>query len=502
MSKCPLHLAPGTRQASSSILENRFSVLGIQLISASFIAGENVDLIILSRLQFGLTNIYHFLFIPLTLGLSTFVAYMQTRYYQTRDETFLRMTKFWGKLLLINIAIGVVTGIVNEFQFGMNWSEFSRFVGDIFGAPLALEALLAFFAESTFIGIWVFGEGKIPEKIHLASIWLVAFGAIFSALWILLANGWMQHPVGYSIDEVTGRAQLADFLAVLSNPKGWLFFWHTVTAGFATSSFFILGISAYHLARQQHVEVFRRSLRMAALVGLMTSTLIFFTGHRQGQYVYETQPMKFAAIEAHWETARPASFSILTIGDLSGKREVWSIRVPYFLSFLACNHLDCEVRGVNDLQKEYQVNYGAGNYIPLMVVTYWSFRIMMTMGLLMIVSSLFVLVALRRPIENAKWLRWAPWLIALPYLANISGWVLTEMGRQPWIVQGLLKVEDGISPNLTVGQVLISLISFTLVYGALAGAMFYLTRKYAMAGPDAALHESVDVSPTFGYAEE
>jgi cytochrome d ubiquinol oxidase subunit I len=455
-----------------------------------------MNLVVLSRLQFGLTSIYHFMFIPLTLGLSAFVAFMQTRYYQTRDETFRLMTKFWGKLLLINIAIGVVTGIVNEFQFGMNWSEYSRYVGDIFGAPLALESLLAFFLESTFLGVWIFGEGKIPDKIHLSAIWLVAIGAAFSALWILLANGWMQHPVGYTINATTGRAQLVDFLAVVANPKGWLFFSHTITAGFATSSFFILGISAYHLARKQYVEVFRRSLGMAVLVGLVTSTLIFFTGHAQGQYVYETQPMKFAAIEAHWETSKPASFSILTIGDLSGKREVWSIRVPYFLSFLACNNFTCEVRGVNELQAEYQAKYGPGDYIPLMVVTYWSFRIMMTMGLLMILSSLLLLLALRRPIENARWLRWMPWIIALPYIANICGWILTEMGRQPWIVQGLLKVEDGISPNLTAWQVLISLISFTLLYGALAGTMFYLTRKYAIAGPEAALHESVDIAPT------
>lgn len=463
-----------------------------------------MDLVVLSRLQFGLTNICHFLFIPLTLGLSAYVASMQTRYYQTRDETFRIMTKFWGKLFLINIAIGVVTGIVNEFQFGMNWSQYSRFVGDIFGAPLALEALLAFFAESTFIGIWIFGEGKIPEKAHIASIWLVAIGASFSALWILLANGWMQHPVGYTINQATGRAELTDFLAVVSNPKGWLFFFHTITAGFATSSFFILGISAYHLVRKQHVEVFKRSMSMAAFVGFLTSTLIFFTGHTQGQYTYQTQPMKFAAIEAHWETARPASFSILTIGDLTGKREVWSLRVPYFLSFLACNHFDCEVRGVNDIQTEYAAKYGPGDYIPLMVVTYWSFRIMMTMGLLMILSSLLllILIALGIPIEHARWLRWGPWLIALPYLANISGWVLTEMGRQPWLVQGLLKVEDGVSPNLTVWQVLVSLVSYILIYGALTGVMFYLTRRYAIAGPDAALHESVDVSPRFGSPEE
>jgi cytochrome d ubiquinol oxidase subunit I len=241
---------------------------------------------------------------------------------------------------------------------------------------------------------------------------------------------------------------------------------------------------------------------MAAIVGLITSTLIFFTGHAQGQLVYETQPMKFAAIEAHWETEHPASFSILTIGDLTGRREVWSIRVPYFLSFLACNHFDCEVRGVEDLQREYEATYGPGNYIPLMVVTYWSFRIMMTAGLLMIFASLFLLVALRRPVENARWLRWAPWLIALPYIANLCGWVLTEMGRQPWLVQGLLKVEDGVSPHLTTGELLASLIGYTAVYVGLASAMFYLTRKFAIAGPDAALHESEDILPGYGFSEE
>src|SRR5215208_4362900 len=328
--------------------------------------GDHVNLVVLSRLQFGLTSIYHFLFIPLTLGLGAFVAFMQTRYYQTRDEIFHQMTKFWGKLFLINFAIGVVTGLVQEFQFGMNWSEYSRYVGDIFGAPLALESLLAFFLESTFLGVWIFGEGKIPERVHLAAIWLVAIGAEFSALWILLGNGWMQHPVGYILNPATGHAQLVDFLAVVGNPKGWLFFWHTITAGFATASFFMLGISAYHLVRKQYVEVFKRSFQMAALVGLIASTLVFLGGHTNGLYMFETQPMKFSAIEAHWETSEPASFSILTIGDLSGKREVWSIRVPGVLSFLACKNFNCEVRGVNELQAEAVQEFGQGDYVPLM----------------------------------------------------------------------------------------------------------------------------------------
>jgi len=456
----------------------------------------------LSRWQFGLTTVYHFLFVPLTLGMGWYVAYMQTRYYQTKDETFRKMAKFWGKLFLINFAIGVVTGIVQEFQFGMNWSEYSRYVGDIFGAPLAIEALLAFFLESTFLGVWVFGEGKVPEKVHLASIWLVAIGSNLSALWILLANGWMQHPVGYVSNEVTQRAELVDFFALITNPKGWLFFWHTISAGFATASFFILGVSAYHLIRKQYVEVFKRSFQMAALVGLIASTLVFLGGHTNGQYMFETQPMKFAAIEAHWWSEKPASFSILTIGDLTGKREVWSIRVPYILSFLACNNFTCEVRGVNDIQFQYTQRYGPGDYVPLMVVTYWGFRSMMTAGLLMMALSAFFLFATRKAYENAKWMKWVPWVIVLPYIANSSGWILTEMGRQPWIVQGLLTVDKAVSPNLTTLDLLISLIGYTAVYGTLAVAMVYLMKKYAIAGPDAAMHESVDVEPGSGDVAE
>jgi cytochrome d ubiquinol oxidase subunit I len=455
-----------------------------------------MDPMTLSRWQFGLTTVYHFLFVPLTLGLSWFVAYMQTRYYQTQDETWRKMSKFWGKLFLINFAIGVVTGIVQEFQFGMNWSQYSRFVGDIFGAPLAVEALLAFFLESTFLGVWIFGEGKVPAKVHLAAIWLAAIGSNLSALWILLANGWMQHPVGYEM--VNGRPMLNDFFALVSNPKGWLFFWHTISAGLVTAGFLVLGISAYHIIRKQNVDLFKSSFVIGALVSLVASVSLFFAGHTMGQFMYENQPMKFASVEAHWETSAPAEFSILTIGDLSGKKEVWSIRMPAVLSFLACNNFTCEVKGVNDIQKEYEATYGAGtDYIPLMVVTYWTFRFMMTIGFFMIAASAFFLyMGMRGNLENAKWMKWVVWVITLPYIANASGWILTEMGRQPWIVQGLLKVQDASSPNLTTLDLWISLVGYVAVYGTLAGAMFYLMKKYAVAGPDAALHESVDVAPT------
>jgi cytochrome d ubiquinol oxidase subunit I len=461
-----------------------------------------MDPLILSRWQFGLTTVYHFFFVPLTLGLGWFVAYMQTRYYQTKDETYREMTKFWGKLFLINFAIGVVTGIVQEFQFGMNWSEYSRFVGDIFGAPLAIEALLAFFMESTFLGIWVFGEGRVPEKVHLAAIWLVAIGSNLSALWILLANGWMQHPVGYVIDPATGRPMLNDFFALATNPKGWIFFWHTIAAGLATASFLIIGVSAFHLLRKHNLEVFKKSFQIAAIVGLIAGVLVFLGGHTQGQYVYQTQPMKMASIEALWATEHPASFSIITIGDLSGKAEVWSLRIPALTSFLACNNFNCTVRGVYDLQAEYAAKYGPGDYIPLMVFTYWGFRIMMTCGLLMILLAAVFLWALRKDIENAKWLRWVPWVIVLPYAANTSGWILTEMGRQPWIVQGLLTVDKAVSPNLTTVDLLISLIGFALVYGTLAVADVYLMKKYALAGIKPSRPEPMEAAPALIGAQD
>jgi cytochrome bd ubiquinol oxidase subunit I len=458
-----------------------------------------MDLVTLSRLQFALTTIYHWLFVPLTLGMGWFVAFMQTRYYQTKDETWRKMTKFWGKLFLINFAIGVVTGIVQEFQFGMNWSQYSRYVGDIFGAPLAIEALLAFFMESTFLGVWIFGEGKVPEKVHLASIWLAAIGSNLSAVWILIANGFMQAPpaAAYVFNKANGRLELVNFFALIGNPKAWIFVWHTLSDGLAMAAFMILAVSAYHIARKQNLDFFKRSFQIAALVGLVASALIFLGGHTMGQYMREVQPMKLAAIEAVWETEQPASFSLLTIGDLSGKKEVWSIRIPYAMSFLACNNFTCEVKGVNELQADAVQKYGPGDYVPLMVVTYWTFRIMMAFGFLMMgICAFLVWANIRGDITKAKWMKWVPWMLILPYLANASGWILTEMGRQPWIVYGLLKVQDAVSPNLTVVDLWISLIGYTLVYGSLAVAMVYLMRKYAIAGPDAAMHESVDVAPT------
>lgn len=444
-----------------------------------------MDGLLLARLQFALTTVYHFFFVPLTLGLSILVAVMETAYVRTGKEVYKRMTKFWGKLFLINFAIGVVTGIVQEFQFGMNWSEYSRYVGDIFGAPLAIEALLAFFLESTFLGIWVFGWDKLSKSLHALTIWLVAIGSNLSALWILIANSFMQQPVGYEI--INGRAQMTDFASLVLNRNVWFQFPHVVTSGLVTASFFVLAISAYHLIRKNEVDLFQRSFKIAAIFGVVFSIMVGVFGHGQTQHLLNTQPMKLAAAEALFESEDPASFSLLTIGDLSGRREVFAIRVPSILSFLSYNKFSGEVKGINDLQAEYEVTYGAGNYVPLVVLTYWTFRIMVGAGTLMVLVGLYALFLVwkKRVGQADPVFKFLPWMLLVPYLANTSGWLLTEVGRYPWVVFGLVKLEQGVSPNVTAGMLWVSLIGYVVVYGLLIFATIYLLKKYATAGPAA-----------------
>lgn len=442
-----------------------------------------MDPVGLARSQFAITTIYHFFFVPLTIGLAVLVAIMETLYVRTGKEVYKQMTKFWGKLFLINFAMGVVTGIVQEFQFGMNWSEYSRFVGDIFGAPLAIEALSAFFLESTFLGLWLFGWDKLSKGVHLLTIWLVAIGSNLSALWILVANSFMQQPTGYVMR--SGRPEMSDFFELLFNPNVWYQFPHVLFAGLTTGAFFILGVSAYHLARKNQVDFFKRSFQIAAIVGLIAVSLTGLIGHSQGQHTMATQPMKMAAAEALWETESPASFSLITIGDLTQRREIFSIRIPGLLCLISYNTFDCEVKGIYNLQAEYEQLYGPGDYIPPVAVTYWTFRIMVGVGTLMVGMAAYALWMLRgdptkqKPIIYLAFL----WGISLPYLGNTAGWVLTEMGRYPWVVYGLLKIEDGISPLVTGGQVLFTLIGFTLIYGLLMVADVYLLVKYAKAGP-------------------
>ena len=455
-----------------------------------------MDALLLARLQFAITIVYHFFFVPLTLGLSLVVAILETIYAATGKEIYKRMTKFWGKLLLINFALGVVTGIVQEFQFGMAWSEYSRFVGDIFGAPLAIEALVAFFMESTFLGVWIFGWDKLSKGLHAAVIWLVAIAANISALWILIANAFMQHPVGYTITD--GRAQLSDFSQVIFNLPIFSHFPHVFSAGLVTVAFFMLGISAYHLVRKNEMEFYQKSFRMAAIIGIIGTVLVGVIGHTQGQELNTTQPMKLASLEALFETANPASLSIITIKNPFTDELLIDWRIPGALSFMEFNRFTGEVKGINQLQPQYELQYGQGNYTPPPVVLYWSFRFMVGAGLLMILISLVALIIdLKMWHGRFAWFfKLLPFAIALPYLANTTGWILTEVGRFPWVVYGLVKMQDGVSKAVTGGMLLTSLIGFIIVYGMLISANVYLMLKYSKAGPISAPESYNEAAPS------
>ncbi len=435
-----------------------------------------MDVLALSRLQFAMTAMFHFIFVPLTLGLAPLVAAMETRYVTTGDEKYLRMTKFWGKLFLINFALGVVTGITMEFQFGMNWAAYSQYVGDIFGVPLAIEALLAFFLESTFIGLWVFGWNRVSKKVHAASIWIVAIAVNLSALWILMANGWMQHPVGYVLRN--GRAELVDFAAFFLSSYSWLKFFHTILAGAVVGSFFVMGISAYHLLKKQYVPLFKASFRMAAVFGLASSLLVFIVGDFHGGEVAKVQPAKLAAMESLWETQKGVDLNLLLIPDVKGERNaVEAIGIPGLVSFLAYRDWKAEVKGLKDFPKEER---------PPVMETFISFRTMVGLGSLFILLSLtaFWLSRKDRLESYPLFLRAMMLAIPLPYIAAQLGWVVAEVGRQPWIVYGVLKTSDAVSKSVSVGQVATSLIGFVLFYGLLGIIDIYLLAKYARKGPD------------------
>jgi cytochrome d ubiquinol oxidase subunit I len=444
-----------------------------------------MDPLDIARWQFGITTVYHFFFVPLTIGLSALVAGLQTAWVRTGRTDYLRATKFWGKLFLINFAMGIVTGIVQEFQFGMNWSAYSRFVGDVFGAPLAIEGLLAFFVESTFLGLWIFGWDRLPKKIHLACIWLVAFGTLLSAYFILAANSWMQHPVGYHVNAATGRAELTDFWAVLTNSTMLVAFPHTITAAFVTAGLFVVGVSAWHLARGRHVEVFRPSLKMALVVTLVSASGVAVTGDLQGKVMTAQQPMKMAAAEALYSTEQPASFSIFTVGTLDGGREVYSVKVPRLLSFLATGHFDGKVQGIDDVQAAEQAKYGPGNYKPVIPLAYWNFRIMVGIGFLTALIALLGLWLLRRGrLPENRWVwRIGVLSLALPFVANSAGWIFTEMGRQPWSVYGVMKTASSVSPNVGATSMLISVIALTTLYGVLMVIEAGVMVRYVKAGP-------------------
>jgi cytochrome d ubiquinol oxidase subunit I len=442
--------------------------------------------LLLARWQFGIVTVYHWLFVPITLGITWMVAIMETSWLRTKNPVYLRMTKFWGKLMLINFAIGVVTGIVQEFQFGMNWSTYSRFVGDIFGAPLAIEALLAFFIESTFLGLWIFGWKKLSPKVHVFTIWMVAFGTMASAFWILVAGSWMQFPVGYVLNPATGRAEMDNFLEIITSKMVWAQFPHTILVGVATAGALMLGVSAWHLKRKQHLEVMRKSAAFAAVALLVGSLGVALTGHWLGQVMVEVQPMKMAAAEALWEDEQPAAFSLFAVGDKENNRNAVNMSIPAGLSLLSCSNLDCEVRGINSLQAEMVEEHGPGDYIPNLFVTYWGFRLMVGSGTLMIlIGALGVWFHLKGTIVKRRWfLTVALWIgIAAAFLGNATGWIFTELGRQPWVVYEVLLTKGTNSPTVPAGWVWISLIGFTVLYAILAVPAVYLFVKFAKAGP-------------------
>jgi cytochrome d ubiquinol oxidase subunit I len=455
-----------------------------------------VNVLELSRWQFGITTVYHFLFVPITIGLGFLVAGFETAWIRTGHERWLRLTKFYGKLFLINFALGVVTGIVQEFQFGMNWSAYSRLVGNIFGAPLAIEALLAFFLESTFLGLWIFGWDRLPPKLHAACMWIAATGTLLSAYFILAANAWMQHPVGYAYNAKTHQDELQSFATVMFNPAQLAGFPHVIAGCFLTAGGLVAGVALWQLLRrsaiaEEHALAFRHALKAGAITAVVGFVGTLITGDTQGKlFTQHYQPMKMAAAEALYHTSTPAPFSLFTIGSLNGSHPIFSIELPRLLSFLGTGNWSGTVQGIDNLQAQYAAEYGPGSYIPVIPVTYWSFRLMIGAGML---AALIAIVALwvtrrgRTPAHGKRGL-WRTTLVAgavilplLPLLGNSMGWIMTEMGRQPWLVYGQMKTSAGVSAN-SGGEVLASLITFTLLYGVLAVIEAGLILKTIKAG--------------------
>jgi cytochrome d ubiquinol oxidase subunit I len=439
----------------------------------------------LARWQFAITTVYHFLFVPITIGMAFLVAGLHTAWYRTAKLKYLRATKFFGKLFLINFAIGVVTGIVQEFQFGMNWSSYSRFVGDIFGAPLAMEGLLAFFLESTFLGLWIFGWDRLPKKLHLASIWLAATGTLLSAYFILAANAWMQHPVGYIYNEAKNRAELVDIKAVLTQNTALATFFHTIPSAAFTGAAFMAGISAWLIIKKKDIEMARGTLKLGLITMLVSIVMVSVSGDITARIMTEQQPMKMSAAEALYNTTESAPFSLLTIGTLDGSRSVFQIDIPSVLSFMSTGNFNGVVEGVNDLEAKYDKQFGPGDYTPNIPLAYWSFRLMIGFGFL---GALFALLALwqmrRGGTPRGRW--FAPAMISLPFiplLANSFGWIFTETARQPWAVFGLIKTSDGVSQVVSAGAVLFTMIVFTLLYGILAFIEVGLVLRVIKNGP-------------------
>ncbi|MDE0572785.1 cytochrome ubiquinol oxidase subunit I [Demequina sp. B12] len=468
-----------------------------------------MDVLELARWQFGITTVYHFILVPLTIGLSTLVAIMQTAWVRTGKQKYYRLTKFYGKLLLINFALGIATGIVQEFQFGMNWSEYSRFVGDVFGAPLAMEALMAFFLESTFLGLWIFGWDRLPKKVHLATIWSFAIGSLLSAYFIIAANSWMQHPVGAEYNAETGRAEMTDIWAVLTNNTTLAAFPHVIATAFLVAGTFVAGIAVYWMVRKsreskthEDLPMYRTAARFGAVVMLLAGIGVIVTGDIQAKLMFEQQPYKMAAAEGLCHTEEGAAFSLLTIGNLAGDdcgSVQHLIEVPGMLAFMATGDWDGTVLGLDDLQEMYAERYGATtpdgeeiSYQPNLMITYWSFRLMIGLAAFSaaLCVAIFWFTRKNKAIDQGWMSKLAIISLPMPFLAGSFGWIFTEMGRQPFVVapnptgsdQIFLMTMFGVSESTSVTEVVISLTTFTLVYAILGVFWFKLMHRYAIEG--------------------
>jgi cytochrome bd ubiquinol oxidase subunit I len=449
----------------------------------------------LARWQFAFTSVNHFLFVPVTIGLAFLTALLQTAWYRRQSPEYLRLTRFFGTLLVINVAIGVVTGLVQEFQFGMNWSAYSRLVGNVFGAPLAMEGLAAFFLESTFLGLWLFGWDKLSKRVHLATIWLVAAGSALSALFIMAANSWMQHPVGYVMK--SGKPQLNDVWALFTNP---VFLWgyaKVLLAARVTGAAVMLAVSAWQLRRGGDKEVFSRSARLSLVVLVPAILFAMLVGDELGVIEARYQPMKIAAAEAQWTTCQPCSFSLFQIGGGNNDHTPTQIlAIPHLLSLLATNHWNGKVIGMDPLQSQYAAKYGPGYYVPNVFIQYWGMRVMAYLAIIVVVVGLWGLWLSRRgKLATSRRFLWtATWMVVLPFLMNTAGWLLTESGRQPWIVQGIMLTRRGLSPSVSATELWISVILFALLYGALGTIDLILMIRYS--------RKQLPAGPAHGQADE
>jgi cytochrome bd-type quinol oxidase subunit 1 len=439
----------------------------------------------LARWQFATTSIYHFIFVPITIGLAFLVAILHTAWYRTENPDYKRMTRFFGTLLLINVAIGVVTGLVQEFEFGMNWSTYSRFVGGVFGAPLAMEGLAAFFLESTFLGLWLFGWDRLPRRVHLATIWAVSLGSILSAMFILIANSWMQHPVGYKLNSA-GQPVLNNVWALFVNPTFVWGYAHVILASVITGALVMLAVSAWYLRKQEHVESFHRTAKVALIVLIPAIVIQLSVGNQLGVVETHYQPMKIAAAEAQWNSCKPCSFSALQFGGFSQSDENTNkiIPIPHLLSVLATGTWNGPVTGLNQLQAQYQQKYGPGNYIPNVAIQYWSMRTMAYLATLILLLALWGgWLLVRNKLRTSRVFLWlCVWAVVTPFLMNTAGWLLTESGRQPWIVQGLQKTVNANSPSVSATDIWISLSALVLAYIVLGAADAVLMFRYSRRG--------------------